>query len=118
MWANRRKKLFIFIYTTKKRPDEKRERESNKHLEINGDDEGRNEEVKGKRSELKQNRNWKKRKKSLRERILLEDQTEQNFKYKMQSRIKKKFRTKQVFEALRRAIKKINIFKKNKFSYF
>lgn len=58
MWANRKKNHFYIIYTTKKRPDEKRERgESNKHLEINGDDEGRNEEVKGKRIELKQNKN-------------------------------------------------------------
>ena len=57
MWASREKNiLFIFIYTTKN-GQTRRERESNKHSEINEDDEGRNEEVKGKRSELKQNRN-------------------------------------------------------------
>ena len=61
MWANRKKNIHFYLHN-KKRPDEKRERESNKHSEINGDDEGRNEEVKGKRSELKQNRNFKKRK--------------------------------------------------------
>lgn len=56
--GQQKKNSFLYYLHNKKRPDEKRERgESNKHLEINGDDEGRNEEVKGKIIELKQNKN-------------------------------------------------------------